>query len=650
MANNWQNVERDPVYAAMFGGAFQNLDAPDVFAQNRKNWRQRYDRNLLSVLQGNRQTVTVLNLPIPTEEAEVEQNIQDLWQAIVTANGNVPPSYVTFTVDNYLDARNRGNQSILYQGIASFRQYNGVRDGIIKSTSQTGRISFSLQGGRRLRGQNIGNITNSLAFLFTDPGPQHDQIVAPDEIVAAFSANWANVARQQGWDNEDSLLVVNERWNVDRRRVQIGQQQSRRAIKSVARPNLVYGNIGSTGNIGNNRYQNVRYDTRTRTFYGVGSPYQDLVNRLNQNNPNGGGNAGGGGGGGGGNPPGPPPGQPPPFNVNQPNANAAIAEGRYLRPRINFTNGAPEPPLNPPGNFDVADLGQVFAQISANGLTIGAGAFYTSANMDWRRQINFVNDMTLNAAGAISFFINQAYDLHIANGGQQGINFIQFNSLLNLQGSGSFFNGGVLYNPITNSGFEGANNNRGVAAVLGDANGVFSFGVVRFDLENFAGVTVTASAGIGRYECNGLIFDRDPFDATWRNWRNADMNQAYTYGDLAERLGTTGEAVALAAGERLIGTAFVPVGQILVGGQNVPTVRVCPPSVLSNMCTRQALLCPYPDTFQEIFAIIRALDSLEARQRYRGAPVGGPVFADDQDIADVAAANAAPIPPDNDDL
>ena len=122
------------------------------------------------------------------------------------------------------------------------------------------------------------------------------------------------------------------------------------------------------------------------------------------------------------------------------------------------------------------------------------------------------------------------------------------------------------------------------------------------------------------------------------------MNQAYTYGDIAERLGTTAEAVALAAGERLIGTAFVPVGQIAVGGVNVPTVRICPPSVLSNMATRQALLCPYPDTFQEIFAIIRALDSLEARRRYRGAAIGGPVFADDQDIADIAAANAAPIP------
>ena len=604
----------------------------------------------MSVLQGQRQTVTVLNLPIPTEEAEVEQNIGDLWQAIVVANGNVPPSYVTFTVDNYLDARNRGNQSILYQGIASFREYNGVRDGIIKSTSQTGRISFSVQGGRRLRGQNVGNITNSLAFLFTDPGPQHDQIVSPDEIVAAFAANWADVAQQNGWDNEDSLLVLNERWNVERRRVQIGQQQARRAIKAVARPNQVYGNIGTTGNIGNNRYNNVRYDTRTRTFYGVGSPYQDLVNRLNQNNPNANAGGGGGGGGGGGNPPGPPPGpppQPPPFNVNQPNNNAAISEGRYLRPRINFTQGAPEPPLNPPPNFDAADLGQIFQQITANGLTIGAGAFYTTANMEWRRQVNFVNDMTLNANGCISYFVNQAYDLHIAAGGQPGINFIEFNTLLNLAGNGEVFNGGPCYSPVTNQGFEGANNNLGVAAVVGNANGVFSFGVVRFDVENFAGVTVTASQGIARYQCTGLIFDRDPFNAAWRAWRNPDMNQAYTYADIAERLGTTEEAVALAAGERLIGTAFVPVGQRVVGGVNVPTVRICPPSVLSNMATRQALMCPYPDTFQEIFAIIRALDTLEARQRYRGAAIGGPVFADENDIADAAAA--APLPPDNDE-
>ena len=355
MANNWQNAVRDPTYAAMFGCAFQNLDTQDVFAHNRKNWRQRYDRNLLAVLEGQRQTVTVLNLPIPTEEAEVQQNIDDLWQAIVVANGNVPPSYVTFTVNNYLDARNRGNQSILYQGIANFRQYNGIRDGIIKSTSQTGRVSYSVQGGRRLRGQNIGNATTSLAFLFTNPGPNHDQIVSPDEIVSAFAANWANVAQQQGYDNEDSLLVLNERWNVDRRRVQIGQQQARRAIKSVARPNRTYGQVGTTGNIGNNRYNQVRYDTRTRTFYGVGSPYEDLVRRLGNNNPNAAPNAGGGGG---------PAPAPQLFNVNQPaNQNAAIVEGGYLRPRINFTQDAPEPPLNPPPNFDPADLGQVLQQM-----------------------------------------------------------------------------------------------------------------------------------------------------------------------------------------------------------------------------------------------------------------------------------------------
>ena len=73
-------------------------------------------------------------------------------------------------------------------------------------------------------------------------------------------------------------------------------------------------------------------------------------------------------------------------------------------------------------------------------------------------KINFVTDATLGAAGCISYFVNQAYDLHIAAGGQPGINFIQFNTPLvinNLQdAAGTFFRGTVMYNPVTNSGFE----------------------------------------------------------------------------------------------------------------------------------------------------------------------------------------------------
>ena len=86
----------------------------------------------------------------------------------------------------------------------------------------------------------MGNRLQTLAFLFVDPGANHDRIVPPDVLVSAFTARWAQAVQQNGWDNSNSQLNIVTRYSVERRLAGVAQSQVRRSIKQVARPGVDY--------------------------------------------------------------------------------------------------------------------------------------------------------------------------------------------------------------------------------------------------------------------------------------------------------------------------------------------------------------------------------------------------------------------------
>lgn len=643
MAGNF-NVAPNPQYPLLFGGQFNNFNTPEQYAQQVKAVRDNYNQQIQDVLAGNRQAINIQDLPIPTRNAEIEVNIDNLWNAVVQIYGvgGAPPSDVTVSGSDFLRSSSFGNNAQLYQVLVTCRAYVDPSSDVVKQTSQYGKIGIAMKGTRILRGENIGNPLQRAYFLLGDPGPQHTAAVSIDDFFAAFYAKWSQVKAQQNWTNEDCRLKIKNLQNPAVYLARRAQLQVRRALKFVARPGNQYQlNIAGNRNIGVDNYQQFRYSTQVRSFYGANSPYAAYVDRVRGGGAAGGGGgaAGGGGGGAGGGGGGIPAPAPPPGGGAAAGGGGLAAGvgplngvnliyGRFAPPNIDLSPGVPNPGSPIPAGYNQAQANALLVNLNnginglpdgANYLPIPQAQYFSRAEMLWRRSKNFVDNTTLGAVGSVMNWIYDVYQLHLAAGGNPvaGLATVE-----NFQQQGH----DVVGIGDRTFGFESyAGAGLGVWAFSSaQANGVF-VGFFRFDANYHESVPAINSLGLQARQVCGLIYATpsivsDPA-LIWNNWLAPAMQNVYP-DEVAFANGVfQGDQGPLAF---LLGDNFL--GQVVLALQPGPgaapgagpTYRLAPPSVIHDICIRAGVYAVYPTSIAQWTAMIRDLNTAQVRGRVLG--------------------------------